>query len=89
MTANPDGAWVAQQARNLMLMLGDRARQLHFLLRDRDARFSRSFDVVFRSEGAAVLLTPLRGTQGEALGFTLHLWGSLRCVLVFALVGGV
>jgi hypothetical protein len=43
-TANPNGAWVAQQARNLLLVLGERGRQVRFVLRDRDAKFCRSFD---------------------------------------------
>jgi hypothetical protein len=59
-TAHPDGHWVTQQARNLLLMLGEREGRPHFLLRDRDAKFSRSFDDVFSSEGAEVLVTPLR-----------------------------
>jgi putative transposase len=54
-TANPNGAWVTQQTRNLLLVLEERGRRLHFLLRDRDAKFSRSFDEVFGSEGGAVL----------------------------------
>ena len=49
-TANPDGAWVAQQARNLRLVLGERGRQLRFLVRDRDAKFTRAFDDVFGSD---------------------------------------
>ena len=53
-TANPNGAWVAQQARNL-LVLGERSRQVRFVLRDRDAKFCRSFDAVFRAEGGEVL----------------------------------
>ena len=65
-TANPDGAWVAQQARNLLLVLGERGRQLRFLLRDRDAKFSRAFDDVFRSEGAAVLVTPVQAPNANA-----------------------
>jgi putative transposase len=65
-TANPNGAWVAQQARNLLLMLGDRARQLRFLLRDRDAKFTRSFDDVFRSEGVDVLVTPVKAPNANA-----------------------
>ena len=66
-TANPNGAWVTQQARNLLLVLGERGRQVRFLLRDRDAKFSRSFDDVFRSEGGEVLVTPVRAPNGERL----------------------
>jgi putative transposase len=50
-TANPNRAWVTQQARNLLLVLEERGRRVRFLLRDRDAKFSPSFDDVFRSEG--------------------------------------
>ena len=59
-TANPDGAWVAQQARNLLLVLGERGRRVQFVLRDRDAKFCRAFDDVFRWEGAEVVLTPVQ-----------------------------
>jgi putative transposase len=65
-TANPDGGWVTQQARNLMLVLGDQGRQVRFLLRDRDAKFTRSFDDVFRSEGAEVLRTPVQAPNANA-----------------------
>jgi hypothetical protein len=37
-TANPNGAWVAQQARNLLLVLEEQGRRLWFVLRDRDAK---------------------------------------------------
>jgi putative transposase len=65
-TANPNGAWVTQQARNLLLALGERGRRLRFVLRDRDAKFSRSFDDVFCSEGAEVLLTPVQAPNANA-----------------------
>jgi putative transposase len=65
-TANPDGPWVTQQARNLLLALDEHARRLRFLLRDRDAKFSRGFDDVFRSEGVEVLLTPARAPRANA-----------------------
>ena len=65
-TAHPDSTWVTQQARNLLLVLGERGRQVRFLLRDRDAKFCRSFDDVFRSEGAQVLMTPVRAPTANA-----------------------
>ncbi len=65
-TANPNGRWVAQQARNLLLVLGERGRRVRFLLRDRDAKFCRNFDDVFRSEGAEVVLTPVQAPNAYA-----------------------
>jgi transposase InsO family protein len=65
-TTNPNGAWVAQQARNLLLMLGERGRRLRFVLRDRDAKSPRSFDNVFHSEGAEALVTPVRAPNANA-----------------------
>jgi putative transposase len=65
-TAHPDGVWVTQQARNLLLGLGERERPGQLPLRDHDAKFSRSFDDVFRSEGVKVLLTPVRAPPANA-----------------------
>ena len=66
-TAHPDGAWVTQQARNLRLMLGNQgSRRLRVVLRDRDSKFTRAFDDVFRAEGAQVLLTPVQAPNANA-----------------------
>jgi hypothetical protein len=56
-TANPDGRWATQQARNLLLVLGEQGRRVRYLLRDRDTKFPRGFDDVFCAEGANVLVT--------------------------------
>jgi putative transposase len=65
-TANPDGGWVTQQARNLLLVLDERGRQVRFLLRDHDAKFTRSFNDLFRSQDAGILVTPVRAPQANA-----------------------
>jgi putative transposase len=65
-TSNPDGAWVAQQARNLLLALDERGRRVRFLIRDRDAKFCRRFDDVFESEGVNVLVTPVQAPNANA-----------------------
>ena len=51
-TANPTGAWVAQQARNLAATLDDDATAARLLIRDRDSKFTRAFDDLWRAAGA-------------------------------------
>jgi putative transposase len=65
-TAHPDSTWVTQQARNLALGLDARTSSVRFLIRDHDAKFSRSFDAVVRSEGARVIVTPIQAPNANA-----------------------
>jgi len=65
-TAHPDAARVTQQARNVAMDRNDRGVSVRFLLRDHDAKFTRSFDDVFRSEGGQVLRTPIRAPKANA-----------------------
>ena len=63
-TRNPDGRWVAQQARNLAIE--GQLDNVGFLIRDRDAKFTRAFDEVFTTEDARVILTPIRAPKANA-----------------------
>jgi hypothetical protein len=65
-TAHPDSAWVTQQARNLVMDLDAGAPRVRFLIRDRDSKYSRSFDTVLRSEGMRVIRTPFRAPNANA-----------------------
>jgi len=57
---------MVQQARSLLMDLDDRGQRPRFLLHDRDAKFSRSFDAVFHSGGMRVVRTPLRAPNANA-----------------------
>lgn len=66
-TTNPTGAWVAQQARNLLMDLGNRVSSFTFFIRDRDSKFTGVFDAVFTSEGIRILRTPVRAPRANAI----------------------
>jgi hypothetical protein len=57
-TAHPDGTWTAQQARNLIMDLADRTGSFRFLIRDRDTKFTATFDAVLTSEGIQIVKSP-------------------------------
>jgi putative transposase len=65
-TSNPDTAWMTQQARNLLMDLDDRSRRPRFLIHDRDAKFSRAVDSIFRSEGIEIVRTPIQAPNANA-----------------------
>jgi transposase InsO family protein len=75
-TANPDGRWIAQQARQLAWSLSERATPARFLIHDRDSKFGRAFDDVFRSEGVEIIRTPFRAPQANA--FAERFVGTVR-----------
>jgi putative transposase len=66
-TANPSGTWVAQQARNFLIDLGDRVASFTLVIRDRDSKFTSVFDTVFTSKGIRILRTPVRAPRVNAI----------------------
>jgi putative transposase len=87
-TGHPTGLWVAQQARNLAAVLGDQATACKFLIRDRDAKFTRAFDDVWRSTGVQIICTPVRAPNANAVA---ERWiGTVRreCLDQLLIVGG-
>jgi transposase InsO family protein len=75
-TAHPTGAWTAQQARNLLMDLGEYAARFKFLIRDRDSKFTAAFDEVLAGNGMRILKTPVRSPRANS--FAERYAGTLR-----------
>jgi putative transposase len=65
-TPNPSGAWVTQQARQMVWDLEQHEPAIRFLIRDNDTKFTVAFDTVFRSEGIDIIRTPYRAPNANA-----------------------
>jgi putative transposase len=76
-TANPTGAWTTQQARNHVGTFTEQSEgPIRFLIRDRDTKFTTTFDDVFKSEGIQIVRTPVRAPKANA--FAERLVGTIR-----------
>jgi putative transposase len=59
-TAHPTQEWVAQQARNLLMNLGDHADGFKFFIRDRDAKFTTAFGSLLAAAGIRTIKTSVQ-----------------------------
>ncbi|MDA8358903.1 MAG: integrase core domain-containing protein [Actinomycetota bacterium] len=66
-TSNPVTSWVTQQARNISMELAAQTNPVKFLIRDRDTKFTASFDALFAAEGTRVITTPVRAPPANAI----------------------
>lgn len=70
-TDHPTGAWVAQQARNLLMDFDEHVHRFRFLIRDRDTKFMAEFDAVLAAAGIEVVKVPPRCAAGARLRRTV------------------
>ena len=75
-TAHPTGAWTAQQARNLLMDLGERAGHFKFLIRDRDSKFTPAFDEILAGNVSRIIKTPVQSPRANS--FAERYVGTLR-----------
>lgn len=60
--------WVTQQARQVAWTVVERAEPVRWLIRDRDRKFTRSFDDVFGGAGIRIVRAPIQAPQANAIG---------------------
>ncbi len=63
---------MTQQARNLSFVLAERIEPIKSLLRDRDTKFTASFDEVFRAEGIRIIRAPIQAPRAYAFAGTVR-----------------
>ncbi len=67
LTLHPTGEWTAQQARNLIMDLGDQADRVKFMIRDRGSNFTVGFDAVLADAGIRTVLCSIRTPRMNAI----------------------
>ena len=66
-TLHPTGAWTAQQARNLIMDLGEQAHRVKFMIRDRGSNYTAAFDAVLADAGIRTVLCNVRTPRMNAI----------------------
>jgi putative transposase len=66
-TLHPTGAWTSQQARNLIMDLGEQAHRVKFMIRDRGSNYTAAFDAVLSDAGIRTVLCNVRTPRMNAI----------------------
>ena len=66
-TLHPTGGWTTQQARNLLMDLGDQAQRVKFMIRDRGSNFTAAFDAVLADAGIRTVLCNVQTPRMNAI----------------------
>jgi putative transposase len=66
-TLHPTAEWTTQQARNLLMDLGEQANRAKFMIRDRGPDFTTAFDAVLADAGIQTVLCNIRTPRMNAI----------------------
>jgi putative transposase len=66
-TLYPTAEWTTQQARNLIMDLGEQAERMKFMIRDRGSNFTAAFDAVLADAGIRTVLCNVRTPRMNAI----------------------
>jgi putative transposase len=66
-TQHPTGEWTTQQARNLLMDLGEQAHRVKFMIRDRGSNFTAAFDAILADAGIRTVLCNVRTPRMNAI----------------------
>ncbi len=65
-TAHPTGAWVTQQARQILWEFEDCELPVHYLIHDHDTKFTDTFDTLFEAKGVEIVDIPYAAPNANA-----------------------
>jgi hypothetical protein len=66
-TLHPTGEWTTQQARNLLMDLGEQGQRVKFMIRDRGSNFTAAFDAALADAGIRTVLCNVRTPRMNAI----------------------
>jgi transposase InsO family protein len=66
-TRHPTGEWTTQQARNVLMDLGEQTHRVKFIIRDRGSNFTAAFDAVLADAGIRTVLCNVRRPRMNAI----------------------